>query len=148
MRSFHGKEPGILSPKTLGEYLGVTLCDGMKVHKNRYIHHLVLEAHSGSRPKGLDGLHGDGNKCNNHIGNLHWGTKSENAPDKWGHGTMMFGSDHINSKLNEADVISIRKRYAAGGITQRKLGEEYGVHQVTIFDIVSGKTWNHIEEVK
>ena len=48
------------------------------------------------------------------------------------------------AKLTEEQVRAIRTRYAAGGITQLKLGAEYGVHQTGISRIVLGQTWEAI----
>ncbi len=39
-------------------------------------------------------------------------------------------------KLTNSQVREIRQRYAEGGVTQAELGEEYGVHQVTIGKII------------
>lgn len=56
----------------------------------------------------------------------------------------MHGETNKTSKLTEADVLEIRRRYAAGGIYQRQLAEEYGVEQSNIGFIVRRKTWTHI----
>jgi hypothetical protein len=48
---------------------------------------LVLSAFVGPRPPGLDGCHGDGDNANNRLGNLRWGTRSENMQDAVDHGT-------------------------------------------------------------
>jgi HNH endonuclease/NUMOD4 motif len=47
----------------------------------RYVHQLVLEAFVGPCPEGLNGLHWDDDRSNNHISNLYWGTQSENMFD-------------------------------------------------------------------
>lgn len=49
-------------------------------------HHLVLEAFSGPRPEGCQVRHLDGDRTNNHISNLKWGTSSENNYDRVRHG--------------------------------------------------------------
>jgi hypothetical protein len=51
------------------------------------IHTLVLEHFVGPRPRGLLGLHKDGNLQHNHVRNLYWGTYSQNAYDSVRHGT-------------------------------------------------------------
>jgi Mor family transcriptional regulator len=48
---------------------------------------------------------------------------------------------HGRAVLTEVQVAEIRNRYAAGGILQRELAKEYSVGQVTISDIIRGKTW-------
>lgn len=44
-------------------------------------------------------------------------------------------------KLSEGDIPEIKRIYLAGGISQKKLGEVYGVSQMTICLIVRGETW-------
>jgi hypothetical protein len=46
-----------------------------------------------------------------------------------------------NAKLTAEQVAEIRDRYKAGGISQQKLGDEFGVGQGAIQRIVSGKNW-------
>jgi hypothetical protein len=55
-------------------------------HKTRKVHQLVLEAFVGPKPEGGVCRHLDGNRTNNHITNLRWGTRSENSKDRWDHG--------------------------------------------------------------
>jgi hypothetical protein len=45
------------------------------------------------------------------------------------------------AKLTVEKVREIRKRYAAGGISQEKLSKEYGVTLLSIGNIIRGKTW-------
>ena len=47
----------------------------------KYVHQLVLEAFVGPRPDGAFVLHWDDVKTNNCLGNLRWGSRSENAQD-------------------------------------------------------------------
>jgi hypothetical protein len=54
------------------------------------------------------------------------------------------GSENNKAKLTEAQVIDIRTRYAAGGITMRALAADYGVTFGPIQSIISSKTWRHI----
>ena len=48
------------------------------------------------------------------------------------------------SKLTEADVIEIRRRYAKGEVTKMQLGRLYGVSDVSIGRIVNRVNWKHI----
>lgn len=57
----------------------------LKQHSRR-IHRLVLEAFIGSCPRGYECRHLDGNRQNNKLTNLTWGTRSENAQDRIKHG--------------------------------------------------------------
>jgi len=56
-------------------------------HKTFVIHKLVAHAFLGEQPPGSDIRHLDGDKWNNHIDNLVYGTRSENYLDMVAHGT-------------------------------------------------------------
>jgi hypothetical protein len=47
------------------------------------------------------------------------------------------------SKLTEAQVLSIRGRYALGEM-QKDLAKEHGVARVTVYKIVHGKSWAYL----
>lgn len=53
------------------------------------------------------------------------------------------GAANPATKLTDADVSAIRSRYAAGGVTQRQLGEEYEVSQAAISRITLGGNWRY-----
>ena len=61
-------------------HLRVMLTHGeRRVHA--YVHTLVAEAFLGPRPEGLLVCHRDDRKRNNRVGNLYYGTRSDNARD-------------------------------------------------------------------
>lgn len=65
------------------------------------------------------------------------GTQQENMKDMVRDGTQ-------TSQLTNEQVLSIRQEYSAGGITQKALGEKYGIKQESVSGIVRRKTWRHI----
>lgn len=56
------------------------------------------------------------------------------------------GSDNSKAKLSEAQATEIIARYRAGGVTQRALATEYGIHQSIVSEIVNGKRWAHVQD--
>jgi predicted XRE-type DNA-binding protein len=44
-------------------------------------------------------------------------------------------------KLTPADVRKIRRLWEKTQLSQREIGEQFGVHQVTVSSIVRGVTW-------
>ena len=56
-------------------------------------------------------------------------------------GILTQYSARPGAKLTIAQVHEIRKRYAAGNISQDKLAKEYNVTLLTIGNIIRGKTW-------
>lgn len=53
------------------------------------------------------------------------------------------GSGHPNSKLNEQQVLEIKKRLL-NGEKQKSIGNDFGVPQQTISDIKNGRSWRHL----
>lgn len=86
-----GKREKILKPwKNWKGYLMITLMINGK-RKHRPIHQLVLETFKGCATlKANQARHLDGNKLNNTISNLIWGTALENTLDKKKHGTAVL----------------------------------------------------------
>lgn len=108
---------------------------------------LVLSAWQRLPEPGEEAAHLDGNKANNHISNLKWVTRHENEYHKKIHGTIARGSRQGSSKLTEAAVLDIRRRYirAPNRKTNAKdLASEYGVTPNLINIIVRRKAWAHL----
>lgn len=126
-------------------YHHVTLCKNNKKYTRR-IHTLVLEHFIGKKPCGFEARHLDGNKDNNKLSNLRWGTKKENGEDKVEHGRSKInkGESHGISKLTEQDVRMIIYMYKTGDFTQREIAEIYKIHQVHVSRIIMKKRWKHI----
>ena len=74
------------------------------------------------------------------------GTQKENIQDKMNKGRdcLRFGEHNHCAKLTAENVIDIRTRFKKGGITQRELGEEYGLKHQSISDIVRRRNWAHV----
>lgn len=116
-------------------YLKVHLVrDG--VHKNGVIHRLVTEAFIPPVEGKPHINHKDGDKFNNTVDNLEWVSQIENMAHSLSNGL------HHSVKLSQKQVVEIRERYKNGGISQRALGEVYGVGQDTISRVVNEKTWS------
>jgi hypothetical protein len=58
-------------------YWAVTLSSGRQ--RKAYVHRLVLTAFRGRCPKSMEGHHRDGDRSNNSLGNLKWGTHIVNV---------------------------------------------------------------------
>jgi len=110
---------------------------GMKKH---YIHLLVLNIFKGKKPEGYEARHLDGNKQNNHINNLEWGTKKENTDDKRKHGTIPIPHKSKFTKLKPKDIPVIRELHKKG-YSYRKIGELFGTSHTTIRKIIYGQRW-------
>jgi Mor family transcriptional regulator len=60
-------------------------------------------------------------------------------------GPTMGGERNGQSKLTEEQAHEIRKTYASGGISIRKIARQYGVTYSCIRKIIIRKSWKHIE---
>lgn len=75
---------------------------------------------------------------------LFLGTAKDNQQDMTRKGRGRIGEKAGSAKLTETQVIEIRHRYKAGGISQEKLGKQYGVTQGLVKEIVHGRIWKHL----
>ena len=135
--SFKRHTPRYLKPKTQPSTgkLCVQLSDGSSVTK--CIHTLVAEAFIGPRPKGLVIRHLDGDKTNNKIDNLAYGTHKENIADAIKHGTH-FG--HNRRVLTDDQVRLVRSRQEPLLV----LAKRFGVSRHTLYDCVNRITYQNI----
>lgn len=84
--SYHFGKRRVLRQKRHSQgYRMVTLAKNGK-NTDKLVHHAVLEAFVGPRPDKYGTRHLDGERTNNRLGNLAWGTYSENNYDIVAHG--------------------------------------------------------------
>ena len=100
-------------------YLMTRLCTDAKQYIAIYIHRLLALNFIDNPINHRCVCHNDGNKLNNNLDNLRWDTYSANAIDSVKHGTC------FTRKLNDSDVLEIRRIYKTGLITQSLLAEEF-----------------------
>jgi hypothetical protein len=88
--------------------------------------------------------HIDGNKTNNVISNLEWATASENGIHAYENGLSVGvrGERVGSSKLTEPRAIDIKYRHE--GMTNKSIGDIYGVTSTAVRHIRTGSTWKHI----
>ena len=110
--------------------------------KRRYllVHRLVLEAFTGSCPRGLETRHLNGDRADNRLINLRYGTPKENAADRLFHG----GYPRVARKLSPEDVRSIRGMLKKG-VYQRDIAVKFSVDQCAISAIKIGKSWSWLK---
>ncbi len=114
-----------------------------KRYKPRYVHRMVADMFLPPRSEGQEVRHLDGNKLNNDVSNLAWGTRKQNVEDTRRHGRMPLGAKVIGSILCEDDVRIIRyllKReaslYSIAGVFKTSVD--------AIRAIRTGRNWSHI----
>lgn len=107
--------------------------------KSLYIHTLVAHVFIQPRPDGLVVRHLDGNRYNNNVWNLAYGTNAENVADSVKHG-IYKGSNNGRSIINESGAKAIKHLYA-NGVTHKMLSLAFGVSVQAIYAITSNRNW-------
>jgi hypothetical protein len=100
-----------------------------------YVHRLVLYAFHGNPPPDHEAGHLDGTRINNHLDNLQWITRKENANHKREHGTLLCGDKHPTTKIPDAEIPVILKALAQRTPRDR-LAVHYGV-SVSAIDMIA-----------
>lgn len=54
------------------------------------------------------------------------------------------GERHTFAKFTDAQVLSLRQRWRAGGVMQKDLAAEFGVTKSVMSELLAGKTWKHL----
>jgi hypothetical protein len=124
-------------------YLYIHLSQDGK-NKNFRVHRLVLLAHIGIPDQSqIHTRHIDGDKLNNHISNLRWGTVLENIEDKRQHHGFLtgfkLGEKHHNSKLLDQSIPKIFAMRKLGYL-QKEIAKKFGVTQSNISRILNKET--------
>lgn len=140
------------APRTLSAppnkhgYRVVTLYDGTPGRtsgRKMKVAVLVLLAFRGPAPEGRkDSCHKDGNRRNDCLRNLYWGSRQDNVDDAIKHGRHCRGETNGRAKLSEDDVCRIRQRSVR--VSGQQLAQEFGVSPAQISNIVNGKYWSSV----
>lgn len=116
-----------------------------KVRKAFSVQRLVAEAFI-PNPEGKPEVnHIDGDKLNNNYTNLEWCTRRENLQHAYDTGLVnQQGSDSVNAKLSDDEVLEIRELYKTGRYTYDYLAEEYQVGASTIGRVVRKEVYQNV----
>jgi hypothetical protein len=104
---------------------------------------LVLLAFRGPS-NGLESCHADGNRLNDKLSNLYWGTRKDNVDDAVDHGTHPRGSNNGHAVVSERDVVDIRHALKTRSATNAELSRRYRIAPATVTAIHQRKTWRHV----
>jgi hypothetical protein len=107
---------------------------------SQLVHKLVMLAFVGPPPEGQPWInHKDGNKQNNHISNLEYGTA------KWNREHAVHTGLHDgppgSGKLEADDVLEINSLLKQGHLSQQAIGDLFGVNQRMVSSIKQGRSW-------
>ena len=108
-------------------------------NKIEYVGRLILRHREGDQP-GMVMVHNCDNRSCVNPEHLRWDTYSANNIDR----TLRSKRNSSNLKLSLSDVVEIRQLFIIGGITNKRIGEIYGVSEHAITDIQTGRRWSHV----
>lgn len=114
--------------------------------KEHLAHRVAYVLENGPIPQGLHIRH----KCDNRRcvfpNHLEIGTALDNSHDCERRGRRYHprGADHYQSQFTRHQVLEIRARYTGVRGELKALAQEYGVHPVTISDIITRRTFKWI----
>ena len=126
-------------------YLRVTLYKGTHYKEVWKVHRLVAK-HFCVKPVGCDVVnHIDNIKTNNASSNLEWTTALGNSQHMMAQGRKYFpsGDESTSAKITTEQAIEII-RLASEKVSQRKIGEMFGISQQQVSKIVRGSRWKHL----
>lgn len=138
--------------KSDGCWLWTASCAGkgygqMKLPKQRkqeYAHRLAYQIYKGEIPKCLQVMHScDNPKCCN-PDHLSIGTCKDNLQDMKQKGRSTHGEKNARAKITEDQVIQIRKCIESG-MTQSKIALAFGISQIQVSRINTGKRWERVK---
>jgi len=113
-------------------------------HKTRKVSRIMFELHKGEIPQGMFICH----KCDNrgcvNPEHLFLGSHEDNMADMVRKNRQAKGSNQGSAKLTEEQVAEIKRLLAEGKLTQRQIGEMFGICQTHVSSIKLGTKWNHI----
>lgn len=111
------------------------------------VHRMVAIAFIANPDNKPEVNHKDCNKLNAFYKNLEWTTHLENREHAVLNGrtpNLPNGTNHWNNKLDQTQVLTIRK-CLSDGMTQQKLADYFKVHRTCISAIKLGYHWGHLE---
>ena len=92
--------------------------------------------------------HLDGNRFNNTLPNLAFGTHQMNMHDAIKHGTFRTpdntGIKNGMSKLTENNVRKIRKFFYTKGLSRKQISIKFNISVPYVGQIINGSAWKHI----
>lgn len=126
----------VLRPCSSDGYLRVVLIvNGKRNYKT--VHSLVCRAFLGEKPAGLVIRHLDGDRTNNCLDNLAYGTHKQNINER-----EPF-SESV-SPLSESDVTEIIEMRNVGHSVV-SISKRFNVSPTTVSNVYNGKTWGHVK---
>jgi len=135
------KNPIVLKPIKMGNYVGLQLKRKDGAFEKAYLHRLICEAFHGPSAAGQECMHLDSNKANNAAENLRWGTAKENNSHKAAHGTIGCGEKNPMAKLTAKKVQEMISERESTGISYAQIAKKNNISTMTAYRAITGQSW-------
>lgn len=133
-RVYSARTEKVMKPgRSSNGYLTVVLSEKGK-RRSVPVQWLVAETFIGARPQGRQVLHNDGDKTNNCVSNLRYGTRAENARDVTLHGRRKWSVDQIREI----------RRLMAEGANGVEVALRFGMTHEQVYQIKNGKAYAYV----
>ncbi len=109
-------------------------------------HRMSYELEIGPIPEGMCVCHHCDTPACVRPDHLFVGTHQDNMRDMKDKLRAHLGERSGSAKLTDEKVLEIRRRYAVGDISTRKLGKEFGISGGNVRSIVNRHTWRHLPD--
>ena len=133
------RKGALMKQRLVKGYQMVCLSMGKREHMT--VHKAVLLAFP--RGVGDQSRHLDGNRLNNHASNLMWGTATENAADRYEHGTYSHGERRAKSVINDGTVRLIRSLHSTG-YRLKDICHLVNWDKSPVSAVANRHTWKHV----
>lgn len=147
VRSLKGKDPKLMKPTIHDGYWAFYPSYGRKDKRRLFSHVAVLSAFIGPMPEWAECIrHLNGDRTDNRISNLCYGTHSENSQDMMIHNPgLRAGENNGRAKVTKEQALEIRKRRASGE-KPTLLASEFDLNYSTVWRICTNRLWPSISE--
>ena len=132
-----------------GGYYKISMLDQRSgIIRHIQTHRLVWLWFKSDIPEDMEINHIDGNRLNNRLKNLELLSHIDNTKHAHKLGLVPYfsGSKNGQSKLTEAIVSKLRKRYKRKPFNMAEMAKKYNVSKQVISLALRGKTWKQVEE--
>lgn len=116
----------------------VRFVDGRREGASHRVRDLVLCAFVGPAPRGLWGVHLNGDRADCRLVNLAWGATQQRRPAR-----RTPGAHVTNAKLTAETVRAIRA--ASAFISQDELARRHGVARATVCRVIRRRIWKDVD---
>lgn len=90
--------------------------------------------------------HLDGNRKNNNLSNLKWGTYQENAGDMIRHNTSARGEKNGSNTITTEQAIEIKKLLCEGNLKKVEIARRFNIKPPIVYAISRGISWAWLDQ--